>query len=32
MISLKLKGIGRELADGSDAADYVGKLRKEWLK
>ena len=24
------RGIGRELADGTDAADYVKKLRAEW--
>jgi AbrB family looped-hinge helix DNA binding protein len=29
---LRLKGIGRELADGTDATDYVSKLRKEWEK
>ncbi|MEW6441161.1 MAG: AbrB/MazE/SpoVT family DNA-binding domain-containing protein [bacterium] len=26
----RLKGIGREIADGTDATDYVSKLRKEW--
>lgn len=25
-----LRGLGRELADGGDAADYVKKLRAEW--
>ncbi len=24
------RGIGRELADGTDATDYVNKLRAEW--
>ena len=24
------RGIGRELADGTDATDYVLKLRREW--
>lgn len=24
------RGVGRELADGSDAMDYVKKLRAEW--
>jgi len=28
----RLKGIGIEIADGSDATDYVRKLRKEWEK
>lgn len=26
----KLKGIGRKIADGTDATDYVSKLRREW--
>jgi AbrB family looped-hinge helix DNA binding protein len=25
-----LRGIGRAVADGRDATDYVGKLRREW--
>ena len=25
-----LRGVGAELADGSDATDYVRKLRAEW--
>jgi AbrB family looped-hinge helix DNA binding protein len=29
---LKLRGIGKELADGSDASDYVQKLRSEWSR
>lgn len=28
----RLKGIGIEIADGTDATDYVRKLRKEWEK
>ena len=24
------RGVGRELADGTDATDYVNKLRAEW--
>ena len=24
------RGVGRELADGTDATDYVKKLRAEW--
>lgn len=28
----RLKGIGVEIADGTDATDYVRKLRKEWEK
>lgn len=24
------RGVGRELADGTDATDYVKKLRSEW--
>ena len=24
------RGVGKELADGSDATDYVKKLRAEW--
>jgi AbrB family looped-hinge helix DNA binding protein len=30
--AFKLKGIGREIADGSDATDYVSKLRRDWEK
>lgn len=26
------RGIGRELADGSDATDYVRELRAEWRR
>ncbi|MBN1268997.1 MAG: AbrB/MazE/SpoVT family DNA-binding domain-containing protein [Kiritimatiellae bacterium] len=26
----RLRGIGRELADGRDATDYVRELRAEW--
>jgi AbrB family looped-hinge helix DNA binding protein len=26
----KLRGIGKALANGQDATDYVKKLRKEW--
>ncbi len=26
----RYRGIGRELADGTDAADYVRRLREEW--
>ena len=26
------RGIGRDLADGSDATDYVRRLRAEWEK
>jgi len=25
-----LKGIGRKVADGTDATDYIAKLRQEW--
>ena len=28
----RLKGIGRDVADGTDATDYVSKLRNEWEK
>ena len=28
----RLKGIGRVVADGTDATDYVRRLRKEWEK
>lgn len=27
-----IRGIGRKSADGSDATDYIKKLRKEWDK
>jgi len=27
-----VRGIGKELADGVDATDYVGKLRSEWKR
>ncbi len=26
----RLRGIGRDLADGTDATDYIRRLRKEW--
>jgi bifunctional DNA-binding transcriptional regulator/antitoxin component of YhaV-PrlF toxin-antitoxin module len=26
----KLRGIGKAMADGSDAVDYVRRLRNEW--
>lgn len=26
----RCRGIGRDLADGTDAADYVKRLREEW--
>ncbi|MFH1760698.1 MAG: AbrB/MazE/SpoVT family DNA-binding domain-containing protein [bacterium] len=26
------RGIGREIADGTDGADYIGRLRAEWNK
>ena len=32
LLPSKLKGIGREIADGIDATDYVSKLRSEWEK
>jgi AbrB family looped-hinge helix DNA binding protein len=28
----RLKGIGRAIADGTDATDYVARLRREWEK
>jgi AbrB family looped-hinge helix DNA binding protein len=30
LLPSKLRGIGRKTADGTDATDYVSKLRKEW--
>ncbi len=30
--SARLRGIGRDVADGSDATDYVRELRAEWGK
>jgi AbrB family looped-hinge helix DNA binding protein len=28
--AVRLRGIGRDLADGRDAVDYVRELRSEW--
>ena len=27
-----LRGIGRDISDNNDAADYISKLRSEWKK
>lgn len=32
LLPSKLKGIGRAVADGTDATDYVARLRREWEK
>lgn len=32
LLPSRLKGIGRAIADGKDATDYVARLRREWEK
>ena len=30
LAAANLRGIGRKVADGIDATDYIAKLRREW--